>query len=227
MTIRILIADDHGLIRAGLRALLQSAPDLTVVGEAEDGITLLSRVVELNPDIVLMDISMPGLSGIEATRQLREISPSTRVLALTVHEDEGMLREMIRAGAHGYIVKRAIESDLLQAIQVVSQGHIYVYPTLTGALVQDLSPHKRTTQSLHATLTAREIDVLLLLARGYTNRQIAKELNLSQRTIEGYRATLVSKLGIKSRVELMNYVEEHGLMAKKPNQYASGMEMNS
>lgn len=215
MSIRILIADDHGLIRAGLRALLQDEPDLEVVGEAGDGISLLSLAAALKPDIVLMDISMPGMSGIEATQQLRVICPATRVLALTVHEDEGMLRKMIRAGAHGYIIKRAVESDLLQAIQVVSQGYIYVHPSLTGALVQDLSPHKSPTESSQEVLTARETDVLLLLARGYTNQQIAKELNLSARTIEGYRANLVNKLGMKSRVELMNYVEQHGLMAKK------------
>lgn len=214
MTIRILIADDHGLIRAGLRALLQNEPDLVVVGEAGDGINLLSQAAALKPDIVLMDISMPGMSGIEATQQLRQICPATKVLALTVHEDEGMLRKMIRAGAHGYIIKRAVESDLLQAIRVVSQGYIYVHPSLTGALVQDLSPHTQTETNQEA-ITPREKDVLLLLARGYTNRQIAKELNLSARTIEGYRASLVNKLGIKSRVELMNYVEEHGLMNKK------------
>ncbi len=215
MTIRILIADDHGLIRAGLRALLQDTPNLEVVGEAENGLILLKLVAELKPDIVLMDISMPGMSGIEATPRVREISPNTRVLALTVHEDEGMLREMIRAGAHGYIIKRAIEADLLQAIQIVSQGYIYVYPALTSALVQDLSPHNRSSESGHEALTGRETEVLQLLARGYTNRQIAQELSLSPRTIEGYRSSLVSKLGLKSRVELMNYVEEHGLGEKR------------
>jgi two-component system response regulator NreC len=217
MPTRILIADDHGLIRAGLRALLQDVPDLEVVGEAGDGITVLKQAAELKPDIVLMDVSMPGLSGIEATSQLREICPQTRVLALTVHEDEGMLRKMLRAGASGYIIKRAIESDLLQAIQVVSQGYIYIHPSLTSALVQDLSPLQRPVESSHEALTPRETDVLLLLARGYTNRQIASELNLSARTIEGYRASLVSKLGMKSRVELMNYVEEQGLLEKKSN----------
>lgn len=215
MATRILIADDHGLIRAGLRAMLQNIPDLTVVGEAENGIVLLSLVSELSPDIVLMDISMPGLSGIEATRQLRKIAPHTRVLALTVHEDEGMLREMLRAGAHGYIIKRAIESELIQAIRIVAQGYIYVYPSLTGALLQDLSPHSRPSKPSHEMLTLRETDVLLLLVRGYTNRQIAEELNLSQRTIEGHRSSLVSKLGMKSRVELMNYAEEQGLIDKR------------
>ena len=211
MTIRILIADDHGLIRAGLRALLKDAPDLEVVGEAEDGISVLSLAAELKPDIVLMDISMPGMTGIEATQKLREISPTTRVLALTVHEDEGMLRKMIRAGAHGYIIKRAVESDLLQAIKVVSQGYIYVHPSLTGALVQDISTHKPSPELPQATLTTRAIDVLCLLAASSPHPDTAETINLSARTIEGYRANLVSKLGIKSRVELMNYVEEHGM----------------
>lgn len=221
MPTSIIIADDHGLIRAGLRALLNGMPDIEVVGEAADGLSVLKLAAELKPDIVLMDISMPGLSGIEATEQLREIVPKTRILALTVHEDEGMLRKMIRAGAHGYIIKRAIESDLLQAIQVVSQGYIYVHPSLTSALVQDLSPYQRLTESTHEVLTPRETDVLLLLARGYTNRQIARELNLSVRTIEGYRSSLVSKLGMNSRVELMNYVEERGLLENRPKKHAA------
>jgi two-component system response regulator NreC len=211
MTISILIADDHGLIRAGLRALLQDVAEISVVGEAEDGYAAIRRISELKPDIVLMDISLPGLSGLEVTHQVREISPTTRVLVLTVHEDEGMLRESIRAGAHGYILKRAVDSDLLQAIRVVSQGDMYIYPSLTSALVKDLSPHVRTKEDPLPVLTPREKDVLLLLARGYTNRQIATELHLSQRTIEGHRASLVNKLRVSSRVELMNYVEEHGL----------------
>ena len=212
MPIRILIADDHGLIRAGLRALLEDVHNLHIVGEAADGLAVLRLCSELHPDVVLMDISMSGLNGIETTRQLKEISPQSRVLALTVHEDEGVLREMIRAGAFGYIIKRAAESELIQAIRVISQGHMYVHPELTSALLKDISPHVTTRQTDKDTLTPREIDVLLLLARGYTNRQIAQELNLSQRTIEGHRSSLVGKLGFSSRVELMNYVEERGLM---------------
>jgi two-component system response regulator NreC len=211
MAISILIADDHGLIRVGLRALLQEVDEIAVVGEAEDGYTALQRISELKPNIVLLDISLPGLSGIEVARQVRELSPMTRVLMLTVHEDEGMLRESIRAGAHGYILKRAVDSDLIQAIRVVSQGHMYIYPSLTSALVKDLSPHAASPESTIEALTPREKDVLRLLARGYTNRQIAEEMNLSTRTIEGHRASLVNKLGVSSRVELMNYVEEHGV----------------
>ena len=214
MAISILIADDHGLIRTGLRALLQEVTEISVVGEAEDGYAALRRIAELKPDIVLMDISLPGLSGIEVTRQVKDISPATRVLMLTVHEDEGMLRESIRAGAYGYILKRAADAELIQAIRVVSQGHMYIYPSLTSALVKDLSPHGAAPEPAIEALTAREKEVLLLLARGYTNRQIATEMNLSVRTIEGHRASLVDKLGISSRVELMNYVEEHGLGGK-------------
>ena len=212
MPIRILIADDHVLIRAGLRALLKDIPEMQVVGEAKDGLSVIQMSAELKPDIVVMDISMPGLTGIEATRQIREISPATRVLALTMFEDESMLREMIRAGAHGYIVKRAVDSDLIQAIQAVSQGYMYVHPAMTSALLKDLSPHNPSDPvKKEEILTPREVAVLLLLARGYTNRQIAQKLNLSPRTVEGHRSSLVGKLGFNSRVELMNYVEEHQL----------------
>jgi two-component system, NarL family, response regulator NreC len=204
MSKKILIVDDHGLIRAGLGALLDNEPDNQVVGEAADGHSALNLVFELKPDIVLMDISMPGLNGIEATSQLKEISPHTQVLAMTVHEDESMLREMIRAGASGYIIKRALESELLRAIQVISQGNMYVYPSLTRALLKDVSPTVDKNRDQKEALTAREKEVLYLLARGYTNRQIAQELSISPRTVEGHRASLVSKLGFSSRMELLN-----------------------
>ncbi len=215
MPIRILIADDHVLIRTGLRVLLKDVPDMEVVGEAENGQAVLRLAAELKPDIVVMDINMPELNGVEATRRLTEISPQTRVLALTMYEDEGMLREMIRAGAKGYIIKRAVDADLIHAIRTVSQDYMYVHPTLMGTVLKDLAPHKPSHQEQQEDLTPREIDVLLLIARGYTNRQIAQKLNLSPRTVEGHRASLVSKLGFSSRVELMNYVEEHGLTGSK------------
>jgi DNA-binding NarL/FixJ family response regulator len=216
MPIRILIADDHVLIRAGLRALLKDVPDMEVLGEAEDGQAVLRLAAELQPDIAVLDINMPGVNGVEATRRLTEISPQTRVLALTMYEDEGMLREMIHAGAQGYIIKRAVDADLIHAIRAVYQGYMYVHPALMGTVLRDLVPHKSTHQEKQAeALTPREIDVLLLIARGYTNRQIAQKLNLSPRTVEGHRASLVGKLGFSSRVELMNYVEEHGLTDSK------------
>jgi DNA-binding NarL/FixJ family response regulator len=215
MPTRIVIADDHGLIRAGLRALLEDVPDMQVVGEAADGNAVLRLAAELQPDIILMDVSMPGMNGIEATSQIRGISPQTRVLALTVHEDEGILREMIRAGASGYIIKRAVESDLIQAIRIISGGDMYIYPALTRALFKDFSPKSEDPQDQPETLTPREIDVLRLLARGYTNRQIAQYLNISPRTVEGHRSSLVGKLGFSSRVELVTYAEENGLLETK------------
>ncbi len=211
MATSIVIADDHNLIRAGLRALLIDVPDTCVIGEAADGQSVLSLAAELKPDIILMDISMSGLNGIEATRRLGVISPQTRVIALTVHEDESMLREMINAGAKGYVIKRAAETDLIQAIRAVAQGYMYVHPAMVGALVKSISPETSSDCLGNEALTPRETQVLRLLARGYTNRQIALDMNLSQRTIEGHRSSLVRKLGISSRVELMEYVEKHCL----------------
>lgn len=214
MPIRILIADDHGVIRAGLRALLADFPDIAVVGEASDGSEAITKVWELKPDIVLMDLSMPNMSGIEATRQLTQNDPKLRILILTVHEDESLLREVIRMGAAGYIVKRASQEDLLHAIRVVARGDLYVHPAMTRSLF--VEPSSAASQASEVeTLTLREIEVLQLLAKGYTNRQIADQLSLSPRTVEGHRANLSGKLGLRSRVELVEYAENHGLMKKK------------
>jgi DNA-binding NarL/FixJ family response regulator len=215
MSIRILIADDHGVIRAGLRALLAEFADLTVVGEASDGVEAITKAVELKPDILLMDLSMPNLGGIEATRQLTQSQPEVRVLILTVHEDESLLKEVVRAGAAGYIIKRAAQEELIHAIRVVARGDLYVHPAMTRALFSapsvDLSPKPCEAE----TLTLREVEVLQLLAKGYTNRQIAEHLSLSPRTVEGHRANLSAKLGLRSRVELVDYAEKHGLMKSK------------
>ena len=210
MPIRILIADDHGVIRAGLRALLEDVPDITVVGEASDGGEALVKAVELKPDILLMDLSMPNMGGIEATRQLSQSEPKVRVLILTVHEDESLLKEVIRVGAAGYIIKRAAQEDLIHAIRVVSRGDLYIHPAMTRALFNDAAVPPKVSEI--ETLTLREIEVLQLLAKGYTNRQIAEHLNLSPRTVEGHRANVSGKLGLHSRVELVEYAEKHGLL---------------
>jgi two-component system response regulator NreC len=215
MSIRILLADDHGVIRAGLRALLEGFPDMTVVGEASDGAEAIAKAFELKPDIVLMDVSMPNLGGIEATRQLLQREPGMRVLFLTVHEDESLLKEVVRAGAAGYIVKRAAQEDLIHAIRVVARGDLYVHPTMTRMLFSE--PSRASTESgIEAeTLTLREIEVLQLLAKGCTNRQIAEQLSLSPRTVEGHRANISAKLGLHSRVELVEYAEKHGLLKNR------------
>ncbi len=215
MPIRILIADDHGVIRAGLRALLAGFSDLTVVGEASDGGEAITKAMELKPDILLMDLSMPNLGGIEATRQLSQSEPTLRILILTVHEDESLLKEVIRAGAAGYIVKRAAQEDLIHAIRVVARGDLYVHPSMTRSLFSEPSPAVTPKVSEIETLTLREIEVLQLLAKGHTNRQIAEHLSLSPRTVEGHRANLSGKLGLHSRVELVEYAEKHGLLKSR------------
>jgi len=211
MPIHILIADDHGVLRAGLRTLLNAEPDLEVIAEASDGNDVLRLASELRPDIVLLDVSMPGPGGIEVTRRLKEALPELRVLILTAHEDESLLREAVQAGAAGYIIKRAVESELINAIHAVWRGDLYVHPAMTRALLKEMSLFPVSDEPVVESLTPREIEVLRLIAKGYTNGQIAKELSLSVRTVESHRANLMSKLELRSRVELVRYAMEHGL----------------
>lgn len=216
MPIRLLIADDHGVLRAGLRALLSAEPNLEVVGEAETGEEALRQAEALHPDVVLLDISMPGPGGIEVTRQLKARLPDVRVLILTVHEDETLLREALRAGAAGYIVKRAVEEELIAAILAVWRGDVYVHPTMTRALLKEVAEQEPASSSskndLLAELTPREKEVLHLIALGYTNRQIAEKLCISVRTVETHRANLTDKLGTRSRAQLVRIAREHGLL---------------
>jgi len=212
MPMRILIVDDHGVLRAGLRSLLNAEPDLQVVGEAADGRTGLRLAGELSPDLVLMDISMPGMSGIQVTRQLKETLPSTRVLILTLHEDESLLREAIRAGASGYILKQAVEAELISAIHAVGRGDLYIHPAMTRALLKDVSPLLASEENPTEPLSPRELEVLRLVAQGHTNRQVAETLHLSVRTVESHRANLMNKLGLSSPAQLVRYAIEHGLL---------------
>ncbi|RPJ87516.1 MAG: DNA-binding response regulator [Acidobacteria bacterium] len=211
MATRILIADDHGLLRAGLRALLNAEKDFTVLGVARDSTEALELGLQLRPDVVLMDISMPGAGGIETTRKLKERLPSVHVLILTIHEDKGLLREAIQAGADGYILKRAVESELITAIQAVMRGDLYVDPAMTRVLLTEQPSPKPSPSGLVEPLTNREIEVLKLIVKGYTNRQMADGLNLSVRTVESHRANIMDKLGVRSRVELIRYATENHL----------------
>lgn len=212
MPLRILISDDHGVLRAGLRALLNAAPNLEVVAEAADGAEALRLTGELRPDIVLLDINMPGLDGIEVTRQLREILPEVKVLILTIYEDESLLQEAIRAGAAGYIIKRAVEAELIAAIHAICHGHLYIHPAMTRALLKDLAQAPVFDKPATQPLTPREIEVVRLIAQGYTNRQIAEILSLSVRTVESHRANVMSKLALRSRVDLVRYAQEQNLL---------------
>jgi two-component system response regulator NreC len=210
--IDILIADDHAIVRTGLRALLRSEPGLQLVGEATGGYEAIELVGKTRPDILILDLSMPDLDGIAVTRQLKPQYPDLRILILTVHEDEAMLREAIRAGASGYIVKHAAEAELIAAINTIRRGDLYVDPAMLRVLLVE-SPRPRTEQPASPDpLTPRETDVLKLIVQGYTNRQVGEELGISVRTVEGHRANLLEKLGLRTRVELVRYARERGLI---------------
>lgn len=211
MSIRILIADDHGVMRAGLRAMLDDEQDLQVVGEAENGEEVLRLAMEMLPDIVLMDIGMPGLDGIETTRRLRSSFPLIKILILSVYEDQSLLQESIRAGASGYVIKRAAGDELLDAIQAVSKGYMYIHPAITRLLVEDMSPTLAANKAALESLTPRELEVMGYIIRGFTNRQIAEALFISTRTVEGHRASLFGKLGLTNRVQLVEFAEKYGL----------------
>ena len=212
MPIRVLIVDDHGVVRAGLNSLLSARAEVEIVGEAADGHEAMLLARELQPDVVLLDVSMPGPSGIEVTRQLLEELPDTRVLILTVHEDEALLRAAIRAGAMGYVTKRAIASELVNAILAVSNGYGYVHPTMTRALLADLeSPLVAESPSM-ASLTPRETEVLGLVAQGHTNSEIAELLVISRRTVERHRAQVMGKLDLHSRADLVRFAREQSLL---------------
>lgn len=213
MSIRTLIADDHAVVRSRLRTLLERDPDLEFVGEAGEGAETLHLVETLEPDLVLLDISMPPVNGIETAKQLKEKHPELLILSLTIHEDEALLDEALRSGGAGYVIKRAEEAEILQAIHPVSQGDLYVHPSMTRALLhQPVTSERRRGGAPVGPLPPRELDVLRLLVRGNTNRQSAEVLGLLVRTIENHRANLMGKPGISSRVEPVSYAEEHELL---------------
>ena len=212
MAISVLIADDHGVLRAGLRALLNSEPEMEVVGEAADGEQTLCLAEELNPDVVLMDLNMPKGDGIYTTRHLKALLPQVNVLILTVHEDDSILREAIQCGAAGYILKRAVESELINAIQAVARGEMYIHPAMTRALLDQPAANSLPDQGNQATLTAREYEILRLIAQGNSNRQVASLLTISVRTVESHRANLMEKLNLTCRVDLVRYAAQHGML---------------
>ena len=208
---RVVVADDHAVVRAGLRAVLTSDPGLELVGEAAGGYEAIEIVERERPDVLVLDLSMPDLDGIAITRKLRARFPDLSILILTVHEDEALLREAMKAGASGYVLKRAAESELVSAIGVVRRGDLYVDPAMLRSVLGDLAASRPPSPSPTEVLTAREKDVLRLIAEGYTNPQIGTELGISVRTVEGHRANLLEKLDLHSRVELVRYAREQGL----------------
>ena len=212
--IDVLLADDHAVVRSGLRMLLESQPDMRIVGEAENGRDAVAQTQALKPHVVLMDIEMPDMNGIEATREIKLVAPETAVLALTMYEDDQYFFEMLRAGAAGYVPKRAAPDELVSAIRAVSQGQVFLYPSLAGRLVQDYFQRVDTDEEeeLADDLTPREREVLVLVAEGLTNPEIAEQLVISAKTVDRHRENIMRKLNLHSRIDLVKYAIRKGLI---------------
>jgi len=212
MTIKIYIVDDHSVVRYGLRLLLDSQDDIEIIGEASSAVEILAEVSELNPDVILMDISLPGMSGIEATRKIKENWPDTNVIALTIHEDEEYFFKMLDAGASGYVPKRAAPEELLTAIKAVSSGDVYLYPSLAKLLVKDylVEEGSQENERIIGELTSRQQEVLVLLGEGESNQEIAERLSISPSTVARHRENIMDKLNLHSRTELVKYAIKKG-----------------
>lgn len=216
---RVLLVDDHAMVRSGLALLLNRQPDLEVVGEASDGAEAIKRTQELNPDVVVIDISMPGMSGLEAVRQITKKSSHIKCLVLSMHESEGYLFQALRAGASGYVVKRAAHVELVEAIRTVCHDGAFLYPSALKLLLQDYLVRVKGASNEtvdYDGLTDRQREVLVLVARGYTNQEIANELVISVKTVEKHKAELMDRLGLTSRASLVNYALRKGLLADQP-----------
>ncbi len=209
---RVLIADDHAIVRAGLRALLAEDAAFELVGEAAGGYEAIELVEKTNPEVLILDLSMPDLDGISVTRKIKPQFPALKILILTLHEDEALLKEAIKAGAAGYILKRAAEAELISAIRTILRGDLYVDPAMVRSLLEESQSPKINQKDPTESLTQRETEILRLIVEGYTNRQIGQELNISIRTVEGHRANISDKLGLHNRVELVRYARQHGLI---------------
>ena len=217
---RILLVDDHAVVRGGLKMLLAADPELEIVGEAETGGEGARLAAELRPDVVLMDISMPDMNGIEATRRIKANNPEIAVLALTMHEDDQYFFEMLSAGASGYVPKRAAPNELISAIHAIRNGGMFLFPSLARSLVQDFLQRREHGGSAHGRagfeeLTEREREVLTLIAEGRSNQDIADALVISIKTVNRHRENIMAKLNLHTRVELVRYAIEKGLIDLK------------
>jgi DNA-binding NarL/FixJ family response regulator len=212
MTIRIILADDHQIVRHGLRSLLALEPDMKIVAEADNGRTTLKLVQDFKPDVVIMDISMPELNGIEATRQIRATLPEVRVIALSMHSDSLFILNMLKAGASGYLLKDCALEELVKAIRTVVGQKTYLSPGISDIVIKDfISGWPRTESTAFSVLTVREREVLQLMAEGRNTNQIAETLCVSIKTVEAHRKTVMNKLGVHSVAELTKYAIRQGL----------------
>jgi len=213
--IRVLVADDHTIVREGVSLLLQTKPDIEVLGEAKNGREAVDKTLQLQPDVVLMDMAMPELNGLEATKQIITARPSTRVLVLTVHESDEYFYQALQAGASGYVLKGATSTELIAAVRAVHSGGIYLHPAVARKLVSDYIQSvssEGTPRDRYDGLTPREKEVLILIADGTTNQEIARKLVLSPSTVQTHRSNIMEKLNLHNRAELIKYAIRHGLI---------------
>ena len=214
MSIHILLADDHAILRAGLKMMLNAQPDMEVIGEAHDGRQALHEALRLHPDVILMDITMPDMNGIEATRQVKKQLPDVKVLILTMHENDEYVFQALRAGASGYLLKEAADTDLINALHVIQSGNFYLSPTAQSVMVGDYLQrvHAGEEKDSYSSLTEREREILKLVAEGFTNNQIAERLVISPKTVDTHRTHIMDKLNLHSRAELVKYAMRRGLL---------------
>lgn len=210
--IRVLLADDHGILRAGLRALLANEPDIEVVGEAADGEEAVAQAAALRPDVIVLDIAMPRLDGLEAARRIRDRGLESRILILTVHAEERYLLPVLRAGGAGYVQKSGADTDLLDAIRTVARGDAFLYPGATRLLLADYLDREGSGRDRSRALSERERQVLALTAEGYSAQEIGERLFLSPKTVETYRERAMQKLGLRRRADLVHYALRSGLL---------------
>jgi DNA-binding NarL/FixJ family response regulator len=209
--LHILIADDHGIVRSGIRMLIDRQEGMRVVAEAEDGLQAVDLAQSTRPDVAILDVSMPRMTGLQAAREIKQRTPDTSVLLLSMHDDERYFFDAVDVGASGYVLKRAADTDLIDAIQAVARGEQFVSPDTERAVIKEWLDGSRE-ERLEDPLTPRELDVVKLIAEAHTNKQIAEALHVSEKTVESHRANVLSKLGMRDRVELVRYAIRRGLV---------------
>lgn len=209
--LRVFLSDDHAIVREGLKTLINGQTDMEVIGEADNGPSAVEQTTHCQPDVVIMDISMPDMNGIQATVAIKHIRPETHVLALSVHEDTSYLRELLDAGASGYVLKRSAADALIQAVRTVARGEVYLDPTLASKIVaRFVTQRVPDGEAPTVALSEREADVLRLIAQGYSNKEVAGQLTLSVKTVETYKTRAMEKLRLDSRVGIVRYAVQQG-----------------
>ena len=214
MTVKLFIVDDHPVFRAGLKTILLKERDFSIIEEAQSGLEAIDKLNRIAPDIIVMDINMPGKDGIEVTREIKKYYPNIKILLLTMHSDEAYLKEGLEAGAQGYVLKRAVDTELITAIRMVFNNEHYIYPTLIPYLYKVKNEDAFTEATGEVHLSKRETEVLKLIALGYTQKEIGEELYLSPKTVETYKSRIMEKLGATKRSALVKYAIKHNLIVE-------------